>query len=502
MEQRILIHTPIGKDAYHVCKILERANIEYFVCQTPSEVVQELVKGAAMLLMVEEALSVNFLKSITQFLQKQKTWSDIPILLLCKRGLESPDIRAIYQRLGNVTLIERPLQIITLVTTINSALRARRRQYEMREVDRRKDEFLAMLAHELRNPLAPISAASQILKIADLNRERTNQSSEIILRQVKHMTGLIDDLLDMSRVSRGLIDIDKEIINAGNIVSLAVEQVLPLINAKSHHLFVEPISDQVYIKGDLKRLTQILTNLLNNAAKYTSDHGNIYLKIEFDQNHVSFIVTDTGFGIAPDMLNSIFDMFTQAKRSSDRSQGGLGIGLALVKNLVELHEGSVSAQSAGLGKGSTFTVTLPRIENVDAIFSEPQIPIPQSSKIQRLLVVDDNIDAADTLGIFLKTLGYEVSVENSAKGALERITSEQPDICLLDIGLPGIDGNELAKLIRANPATKSAILIAITGYGQDEDRKKTTDSGFDYHFVKPVDIELLLDTLKKTERLN
>ena len=189
MEQRILIHTPIGKDAYHVCKILQGANIEYFVCQTSAQVIQELDKGAAVLLMVEEALSGDFLKSITHFLQKQKAWSDIPILLLCKRGLDSPDLRAIYQRLGNVTIIERPLQIINLVTTVNSALRARKRQYEMREVDRRKDEFLAMLAHELRNPLAPISAASEILKIADLNRERTNRSSEIILRQVNHMTG-------------------------------------------------------------------------------------------------------------------------------------------------------------------------------------------------------------------------------------------------------------------------------------------------------------------------
>jgi signal transduction histidine kinase/CheY-like chemotaxis protein len=502
MEQRILIHTPIGKDAYHVCKIFEGANIEYFVCQTSAQVIQELDKGAAVLLMVEEALSGDFLKSITHYLQKQKAWSDLPILLLCKRGLDSPDLRAIYQRLGNVTIIERPLQIINLVTTVSSALRARKRQYEMREVDRRKDEFLAMLAHELRNPLAPISAASEILKIADLNRERTNRSSEIILRQVNHMTGLIDDLLDMSRVSRGLIEIENEIVNANDIASLAVEQVLPLINAKSHQLSVEPLSDQVYIKGDLKRLTQILTNLLNNAAKYTFDSGRINLKIEFTKHHVSFIVTDTGFGIAPNMLDSIFDMFTQAQRSSDRSQGGLGIGLALVKNLVELHEGSVTAQSAGLGHGSTFTVTLPRIENTHATSSELLKPIAQAPVMQRLLVVDDNVDAADTLSMYLETFGYEVLVENSAKAALERAITGKPDICLLDIGLPDMDGNELAKLIKANPATKSAILIAITGYGQEQDRKRTFESGFDYHFVKPVDVDLLMDTLKKTERYN
>lgn len=497
MEQRVLIHTPIGKDAYHVCKILERAKIEYFVCLTPTEIIQELDKGAAVLLMVEEVLRGDFLKSITQFLQKQKEWSDIPILLLCKRGLDSPDLRAIYLQLGNVTIIERPLQIITLVTTINSALRARRRQYQMREVDRRKDEFLAMLAHELRNPLAPISAASQMLKIADLNRERTNHSSEIILRQVKHMTGLIDDLLDLSRVSRGLINIDNEIVNASDIVSLAVEQVLPLISSKSHKLSVEPISNQVYVKGDLKRLIQVLTNLLNNAAKYTLDNGSINLKMEFDKNHVYFIVTDTGFGIDPNLLSSIFDMFSQAKRTSDRSQGGLGIGLALVKNLLELHHGSVTAHSAGLGHGSTFTVTLPRLDHIHATSSELLKPLHQVSGTQRFLVVDDNVDAADTLSTYLETFGYEVLVENSAKGALKRAISEQPDICLLDIGLPDMDGNELAKLMRANPATKSAILVAITGYGQENDRKRTTDSGFDYHFVKPVDVELLLDTLKK-----
>jgi len=502
MEQRILIHTPIGKDAYHVCRILDGVNIEYFVCLTPSEVIRELEIGAAVLLMVEEALSNDFLKSITQFLQKQKTWSDIPILLLCKRGLDSPDLRAIYQRLGNVTIIERPLQIITLVTTINSALRARKRQYEMREVDRRKDEFLAMLAHELRNPLAPISAASQILKIADLNRERTNHSSEIILRQVRHMTGLIDDLLDMSRVSRGLIEINREIVSASNIISLAVEQVLPLINSKSHKLSVEPISEQVYVKGDLKRLVQILSNLLNNAAKYTLEGGSINLKTEFNNNRVSFTVTDNGFGIAPDMLDSIFDMFTQATRSSDRSQGGLGIGLALVKNLVELHDGSVTAQSAGLGYGSTFTVTLPLIEDNHSTSTELLKPTPEAPATLRLLVVDDNVDAADTLGMYLETFGYEVIIENNAKSALERAISVRPDICLLDIGLPDMDGNKLATLMRANPATKFATLIAITGYGQEQDRKRTTNSGFDYHFVKPVDVELLLDTLKKTERCN
>lgn len=500
MEHRILIHTPIGKDAHHVSQVFERANIEHFVCLTPAELIVELDKGAAALLMVEEALSLDFLNAITRFLLKQKTWSDIPILLLCKRRLDSSELRDIYQRLGNVTLIERPLQIITLVTTVNSALRARKRQYEMREVDRRKDEFLAMLAHELRNPLAPISAASQILKLADLKRERVIHTSEIILRQVGHMTGLIDDLLDVSRVSRGLIQLENEILDVRDLVSNAVEQVLPLINLKSHRLDIQNISASVFVKGDRKRLIQILSNLLNNAAKYTEEHGEISLEMLFDTHHVYFKVTDNGIGIGQDIIDTVFDMFTQAKRSSDRTQGGLGIGLALVKSLVALHEGTVVAQSPGLSHGTTFTVALPRVGATQ--YQAGAITTPSSNSLvsRRVLVVDDNVDAADTLSMVLEAYGYEVSVENSAAGALNRANSEHPEVCLLDIGLPDMDGNELAKAMRANPDLKSTILIAITGYGQEQDRLKTKHAGFDHHFVKPVDIDHLMKVISETDR--
>ena len=501
MELRILIHTPIGKDAYHVSQILHRSNIDFFVCSTPLVVINELEKGAAALLLVEEALSVDFLKSLTQFLQQQKTWSDIPVLLICKRGLDSPDMRFIYQRLGNVTLIERPIQIITLLATINSALRARKRQYEMREVDRRKDEFLAMLAHELRNPLAPISAASHILKLGELNRERTNHNSEIILRQVNHMTGLIDDLLDVSRVSRGLIDLETEIVNVQDITEAALEQVLPLINAKKHQIEVKGVSEQIFVMGDKKRLIQILTNLLNNAAKYTNDGGSLNLSIVANTENVFFEITDSGIGIDAEIVDSIFDMFIQAKRTSDRSQGGLGIGLALVKNLVELHHGEVKAHSEGKGQGSTFTVKLPRAKFTINSVANPIKPDSLNFTTRRLLVVDDNVDAADTLSQFLETFGYEVMVEYNATMALARAIASPPDACLLDIGLPDMDGNELAKRLRENHLTKSALLIAITGYGQDQDRLNTTQAGFDYHFVKPVKVESLIDVLKKKDIL-
>lgn len=496
MEQRVLIYAPVGKDARLVCQVLERAGLGSFICGRTTEIATELAKGVGTLFIAEEGLTADFLKSITQFLKQQQTWSDLPILVLSKRGLDSPGMRAIYQRLGNVTLLERPIQSVTMITAVSSALRTRKRQYEMREVDRRKDEFLAMLAHELRNPLAPISAASELLRIANLDRERINQTSEIISRQVNHMTGLIDDLLDVSRVSRGLITLEQAKLDAKQIVLSAVEQVRPLVDSRRHHLTLQTPSEAIFVQGDQKRLIQIVTNLLNNAAKYTPEGGNIVLALETNGKYVTFRVADTGIGIAPMMIARVFDMFSQAERTSDRSQGGLGIGLALVKSLAELHHGTVSVHSAGIGYGSTFAFTLPRIGILGAPpMRDMRSSIPMPAQRRRLLIVDDNIDAAYMLGMFLESAGHEIVIKHSAQAALEYARTTIPDFCLLDIGLPDMDGNELARQLCAQPETANIVLIAITGYGQEQDREKSTDAGFTHHFVKPVNMERLLEIL-------
>lgn len=377
----------------------------------------------------------------------------------------------------------------------------RRIEEELRLADRRKDEFLAMLAHELRNPLAPISAAADLLRLAPLDAACIRQTSEIINRQVRHMTSLVDDLLDVSRVTRGLITLDRIALDAKRIVSHAVEQVRPLIEARRHHLVVHMPPEATFIAGDQKRLVQVIANLLNNAARYTPEGGKIVLRVEAQEGHVMLSVADNGIGLAPELTDHVFKLFAQAERDSDRAQGGLGIGLALVKSLVELHGGSVTARSPGVGKGSEFTVCLPRITKpVKPSITKDDGPIRARSKGLRLLVVDDNADAARMLAMFLGAAGHDVIVEHDSKSALERACIERPDVCLLDIGLPDIDGNALARLLRSQPETAAAVLIAVTGYGQEQDRKNAASAGFDYHFVKPVDtlkLAGLLDELGK-----
>ncbi|MDQ9170382.1 PAS domain-containing protein [Oxalobacteraceae bacterium R-40] len=367
----------------------------------------------------------------------------------------------------------------------------------LREADRRKDEFLAMLAHELRNPLAPISAAAELMEVASMDPARIKETSRVISRQVRHMTGLIDDLLDVSRVTRGLVTLEKQELDVKRIVSDAVEQVRPLIESKRHHLSMELAREPAHVVGDQKRLVQVLTNLLNNAAKYTPAGGNIHLKMETTEHEVILSVKDNGIGIAPELQRHIFELFAQAERTSDRSQGGLGIGLALVRSLVELHDGSITCHSEGIGKGSSFTLHLPRLMAQERPTSDRhEIRFTSDpEKRLRILVVDDNEDAGNILGMYLEALGHEVIVERGSRRALERARIEKPEVCILDIGLPDIDGNELARRLRAQPHTAHSTLIAVTGYGQEQDKMNALAAGFAHHLVKPVDTSELLAIL-------
>jgi signal transduction histidine kinase len=497
-EYRILIHAPVGKDARLIAQLFERAGIACCVCAHPGQLVGELAHGVGAVLVADEAITPEFLRAVGGFIEHQQGWSDLPLLVMSRRDAASPGLQHRYPELGNVSLVERPAQGVTLVSAAQSALRARRRQYAMREVDQRKDEFLAMLGHELRNPLAPIRAASDLLRMPTLDRDKIRQTSEIISRQVKHMTGLIDDLLDLARVSRGLVTLDETLLDASQVVTGAIEQVRPLIDARRHRVTIRMTHDAALVHGDHKRLVQIVANLLNNAAKYTPEGGDIAVALEADDENVRYTVSDNGIGIAPHVIGHVFDMFAQAERSSDRAQGGLGIGLALVKNLVTLHRGQVAAYSEGIGKGSRFTVVLPRAAGAGATAaSGARGAAPAALRGLRLLVVDDNDDAGQMLGLYLEAAGFGVTVVQSAHAALAAAQAHPPDACLLDIGLPDMDGNELARRLRHLPGMAQATLIAITGYGQDTDRARTTAAGFDHHFVKPVDMEALLDVLSR-----
>ena len=373
----------------------------------------------------------------------------------------------------------------------------RKAEEEMRQGNRRKDEFLAMLAHELRNPLAPIAAAADLLRLAQPDDARVRKSSEIISRQVRHMTALINDLLDVSRVTSGLVTLDTAVVDVRQIVTEAVEQVRPLIDARRHRLHVEMQGRPLLVSGDGKRLLQVFANVLNNAAKYTPEGGDIRLDAFLEQGQVVVTVADNGVGMDAPMLERAFEMFTQAERTADRAQGGLGIGLALVRSLAELHGGGVSAQSRGLGEGCVFTVRLPAsMAQLDHWPPASQAQECMNTSL-RLLVVDDNADAAAMLAMFLEAAGHEVMVESDSRRALERARLERPDVCLLDVGLPDMDGCALARRLRAQPENAATVLIAITGYGQERDRLLTSAAGFAHHLVKPVDTDALVALLDR-----
>ncbi|MDB5838571.1 MAG: domain S-box protein [Herminiimonas sp.] len=359
----------------------------------------------------------------------------------------------------------------------------------LRDANRRKDEFLAMLAHELRNPLAPISMAAQILKLPGIDEKRIRDTSEIVSRQVGHMVSLVNDLLDVSRVTRGLVTLGREPLDLETVVDGAVEQVRSLIESRRHRLTIMLTPEPVRVMGDRTRLVQVIANLLNNAAKYTPEGGEITLRTETQSDQVALSVCDNGVGISSELRPFLFELFTQGERSSDRSQGGLGLGLALVKSLVELQGGSVEAYSDGTGKGSKFTIRLPRLFEAaqpDAHVSDVRSSRPQGKPL-RIMVVDDNIDAAHTLAVFLEALGHEVSIKYDARSALERALIDAPRVLVLDIGLPDMDGYELALRLRAAPETAHSILIALTGYGQARDQERSKAAGFDYHLIKPAD---------------
>ncbi|WP_256077320.1 ATP-binding protein [Massilia sp. YIM B04103] len=366
----------------------------------------------------------------------------------------------------------------------------------LQAADKRKDEFLAMLAHELRNPLAPISSGAQVLKMAHGDNPSVARTADIISRQVEHMTRLIDDLLDVSRVTRGLVKLNRQVLDLRHVVEDAVEQTYPLFKSKRQQLNLDLPDEAQAVGGDHKRLVQVVANLLNNAAKYTPEHGQIDVRLRRDGERVRLQVEDDGIGMTRELCGRVFELFTQGERTSDRSQGGLGLGLALVRTLVLLHGGTVRAESAGPDRGSQFTIELPAAQGEVA----PGLDQPAEHSLPpqhglRCLVVDDNVDAAQTLALFLEAAGHRVFIAHRATEAIELARATAPQICFLDIGLPDIDGYQLAEHLRQLPQTGRCQLIAVTGYGRKEDQDRALAAGFDHYFVKPLDTSKLVHLL-------
>ncbi|WP_229452098.1 hybrid sensor histidine kinase/response regulator [Massilia niastensis] len=389
-------------------------------------------------------------------------------------------------------------RVVGLRGTLQEVTERVKAEEALRHADRRKDEFLAMLAHELRNPLAPITSGAQLLGQDRLDPARIRQISAIIARQARHMASLVDDLLDVSRVTRGLVTLARRRLDINEIVTDAAEQVQEFVRSKGHRLAVDALPEAVHVMGDRKRLVQVVSNLLHNAAKFTPAGGQLRLELGADAATVWLRVSDNGIGMLPAELERAFEMFVQGERTPDRAQGGLGIGLALVRSLVQLHGGSVQVHSAGIGLGSTFTVSLPRCTESGAAARADGRAAASGAHPLRVLVVDDNADAAQVLAMVVSAQGHQVAVENGSLAALARAPGLQPDVCLLDIGLPDMDGHELARRLRAHPATEHAVLVAVTGYGQEQDRRASAAAGFDHHLTKPVQMGSLERILDQT----
>jgi signal transduction histidine kinase len=508
-DRRVLVQVPTSRDASMVQVVLSQAHIPHEICPAFGTLLHELGLGAAAVLLPEEVITPTNITLLCEVLASQPPWSDLPVLVLTRPGADSDQSGRATQTLGNVTLLERPLRVATLLSAIRTALRARDRQYELREhlaqreraeqalreADRRKDEFLAMLGHELRNPLAPLMTGLQLLKLADMRDDPVVlRVRGVMERQVHHLARLVDDLLEVSRITRGLIQLRREPLDLILVLRSAIETCRPAVETAQHELIVDLPTDPVTVTGDAVRLTQVFANLLSNAAKYTDAGGHIRVTARREADRVLVSVRDDGIGIPATHLTSVFEMFSQVDRWHRRTQGGLGIGLTLVRTLVTMHGGRVEARSQGLGAGSEFVVDLPLL--VGATAEAETTGPPRKFPARRILVVDDNLDAGEMLRALLTALGATAAKAHSGRVALEVLDSFKPDTVLLDIGMPEMDGYEVARRIRAMPAHRGMLLVAVTGWGQEHDHRRSLEAGFDHHFVKPLDVDKLGDLLK------
>jgi len=506
-DDRVLILAPTRKDATTTAALLGSAAIPVTCCSTFSDLLRELAGPVGVVVLSEEAMTSAHNEQLAKVLREQPPWSDLPILVLAYAGAASASMAEAVRLLGNVTVLERPLRVPTLLSAVRSALRARQRQFQIREhlaereraeeslrvSDQRKDEFLATLGHELRNPLAPLLSGMQLLRLGGLDETRLLRIMTIMERQVSHLVRLVDDLLEVSRITRGLMDLRHDRLDLVAVLRAAVDTCRPVLEAASHKLDIDLPDVPIPVSGDAVRLTQVFVNLLSNAAKYTNEGGQIRVRAARAGERVVVSVKDNGIGIPAAHLRTVFDMFMQVDRSSRRAQGGLGIGLTLVRTLIEMHGGRVEARSGGADKGSEFLVELPMLK--DSVDHSEAPSALRRLPGRRILVVDDNRDAAETLGTLLGALGATVEVAHSGQSALETLERFDPDTMLLDIGMPEMDGYEVARKIRSRPERAHTLLIALTGWGQEQDFQQTRRAGFDHHLVKPPDMDKLREIL-------
>ena len=521
---RILIVAPIGRDAPAIVELLESHGYLARVCTGLGDAGVQVEQGAGALLLTEESLELQQIAALLSALDRQPAWAELPVIILTTAGERSADrLDRIAAAAGGITQLERPIGAATLLRSIEVALRSRRRQYQVRDLleaqqarevalrdseerlrlavaalrdaDRRKDAFLATLSHELRNPLAPIRNAAEVLASPRLTPMQMRWTQSVIQRQSAHMASLLDDLLELTRITQGKLQLRKQTCSMRSVIEAAVETARPLLEKKKHELLIRVPDDIPPFMADPVRLAQAVSNLLTNAAKYTDAGGRIELSTRLDER-LTIAVQDNGIGIPAEQLERLFTMFSQIPSAIGRSEGGLGVGLALVKGLAELHGGTAEAQSEGTGKGSRFLITLPFDAGAESEPSLEKGPAVLPFWKLRVLVADDNRDAADSLSMLLSMEGYEVRTVYGGRAAIAAAETFRPDVALLDIGMPEVNGYAAAKAIRQQRGGVDICLVAITGWGQQEDKRRALEAGFATHVTKPVDPNLLRDLLR------
>ena len=499
---RVLLSPITRRDGEVTLELLGSAGVTCQICANLREMASELQQGAGALMLTDRALTDDQLPHLLAALGEQPAWSDVPVIILVREQQHAPPTQRVLGQFGNVNILDRPVSTRSMTSAVLSALRDRSKQYRIRdqlhrqelverrlqEADRRKDEFLATLAHELRNPLAPIRAGLHVLAKYPGDASKAVDLVGMMERQMTLMVKLIDELLDLSRIATGKVVLTPQLVDLRDVIRGAVEGSVPAIDDAQHRLSVRLPSAPVWVLGDPTRLSQVLSNLLNNAAKYTPDGGVVELTLAVIDDQATVAITDSGVGIPADKLEEVFHMFSQVNRSLERSQGGLGIGLSLVRTLMRLHGGTITAESPGTDLGSTFTIRLPVADaNVDARVAPAATSAPVRRR--RVLIIDDNVDAADALVALAEADGHTAQARYTAQDGLAAAVAFSPDIVLCDIGMPRMNGYEVAKRLKQQPALAATLLVAVTGWGTEEDRDRAMQAGFHRHLTKPISYE-------------
>lgn len=489
------------RDIELLSQLLEKAGLRSDDCPDLSTLGQRLRNDALALLITEEALVPDLVRVVRSFIDDQPFWSDFPIIVFA-----GPDTEVRYvERLNdfgpraNVTLVDRPVRMKSVVSIMQSVARARKRQFEIRDLlakleDRiaERDRFLAILGHELRNPLAAIVLAAQLADPS--SGTLAAEHAERIERQAQHLASLVDDLLDLSRITTGKIVLKRSVFDLSNVIAECVKASQADADRRRIRLTFTPATEPLVVHADELRVEQIISNLLTNALKYTRQGGRVEVRTERRGEQAAIVVSDSGVGIARERIDTIFELFSQAENAIGRSQGGMGIGLNIVRTLATMHGGTVAVKSDGIDKGSTFTATLPlSSEHEVAPVRAPKRTADGDIAVvpsRRIVIVDDNADIRDLLQIKLKKLGHAVETAGDGHAGLERISETHPDIAIIDIGMPGMDGYEVAKRVR-EALEGHILLIALTGFGQADDRERAAAAGFDEHLTKPIRVEEL-----------